>query len=65
MNHNPHNLQIDDTVILDEDYSNSSEVIIVSFTPQQLYAMVREPDDKNRSNAWTVMTNRLTPKKNK
>ncbi len=59
MNHNPHNLQEGDEVILDKDFNNSSEVILLNFTKSQVYATVYSDDSKEQ---WTVMTNRLSPK---
>ena len=61
-NHNIFNLQAGDTVILDVDFVNHSEVKIVKFTPQQMYATVHSIDDE--SVTWEVMTYRLTPKEN-
>ena len=58
MNHNPHNLKVGDTVILDEEYNNASEVEIISFTPDELTAFILSPEDGDR---WVVMTSRLTP----
>lgn len=60
MNHNPHNLQPGETVILDKEFRNSSEVIIHEFTPLKMYATVYsmdKPEDK-----WQTMTSRLTLK---
>lgn len=57
MNHNPFNLQVDETVIIDDKYVNGGEVIIRGFTENQLFALV-ECD----GSIWQTMTNRLTPK---
>lgn len=61
MNHNPHNFQIGETVILDEKYNNSCDVIIKALTPNQLYANVYQAEEHDHQ-SFTVMTNRLTPK---
>ena len=59
MNHNKYNLERGETVILDEDFTNDADVIIVDFTPNSLFATVR---DFGNTDTWSVMTNRLTPK---
>jgi len=59
LNHNKHNLQREQRVILDEGYANSSEVTIKDFTPNKMFATVKADD----GNEWQVMTNRLTPLK--
>lgn len=63
MNHNKHNLQVGEKVCLDENYANSSHVIIDGFTPMSMYATVHaagsDPDDPE--SYWQVMTVRLTP----
>ena len=63
MNHNKHNLQIGQMVMLDEGYATSSKVIIDRFTPNQMYATVTGADDSGDFvySSWQVMTNRLTP----
>ena len=62
MIHNKHNLKVGDTVILDSDFVNHSEVKIVKFTPMEMYATVHSIEDEE--NIWDVMTYRLTPKIN-
>ena len=63
MNHNKHNLQVGDKVILDETYVTSSHVYIDSFTPMSMYATVHaaESDPDDPESYWQVMTARLTP----
>lgn len=58
MNHNPHNLKVGDTVILDEDVDGGFQVVITTFSPNYLFAIVRWIYD---GEYWQVMTNRLTP----
>lgn len=48
---------IDELVILDEGFANSSKVTVVEQTPGFLYTTVRDEDN----NEWTVMTYRLKP----
>lgn len=50
-----------DRVILDANYASSCEVTIVSFTPNKIYATVKDED----GNEWQTMSNRLSeiPKK--
>jgi len=55
---NPFNLKRGETAILDKDCNNSSEVIIVDFTPKELYTTVR---NYGEIVTWDVMTNRLSP----
>lgn len=62
MNHNPHNLNVLDTVILDEEHPNSCLVQIIKMTPNKMFSTVKIPLDKD-SNSWSTMTSRLTPKK--
>ena len=57
MNHNPYNLEVGERVILDAGYYNRTEVTIMYFTPEKMFAEVR-----NGNNHWKVMTYRLTPK---
>lgn len=52
-----------DIVTLDEDFNNSSNVKIISFTPKFLYAKICDIDDVNEDECWTVMTHRLSPLK--
>jgi hypothetical protein len=65
MNHNPHNIQLGDTVILDINYINSSMVTVAEISPRGVHARVYSADIKTPhiSDIWEVMTNRLTPKK--
>jgi hypothetical protein len=60
MNHNPHNLQIGQTVQLDAEHYNSSQVIIKSFTPNYIFAEVFSHND-SPEDSWETMTDRLTP----
>jgi len=53
MNHNPQNLEIGETVILDEN----SEVIIKGFSPLKLYSFIKTVD---YNVSWEVMTYRLS-----
>jgi hypothetical protein len=55
MTHNKEGLQIGEIVHLDVEYTNSSLVQIVSFSPSEMFAMVKVGDTE-----WEVMTNRLT-----
>jgi len=56
MNWNKYNIQKGDRVILDKGFANSSEVTVIDFTPNYLFATVAS-DGQN----WDTMTNRLTP----
>ncbi len=60
MNHNKLNLQVGETVILDNRY----EVFIVGFTPNFVFATVKNDEKTDDADCWQVMTNRLKPKKN-
>lgn len=59
MNHNPHNLQDGQHVILDKDFANSSEVVIYVLTPLEMYATVYSANETG--DMWQVMTKRLSP----
>ena len=59
MKHNKFDLKVGDIVILDKGYNNSSEVEIVGFTPEEMYANIKLLDEDRM---WVTMTNRLTPK---
>lgn len=59
MDHNPHKLKEGDTVTLDAQFTNHSEVVIDKFTPLKLHATVYSADTPN--DKWQVMTGRLTP----
>lgn len=63
MDHNKHNLQIGETVMLDNDKANRSEVVIVRMTPNKMFSTVRPAALKEvfPSDCWDVMTNRLSP----
>ena len=64
MNHNPHNLQEGQHVILDKKFRNGSEVVIHKLTPKQVYAEVYSAEligEIQTTDMWHVMTNRLTP----
>ncbi len=54
MNHNPHNLKKNDTVILSRGWDGYGDVVIVSIF--KLFARV-----KQNKIIWTVLINRLTP----
>ncbi len=59
INHNPHNLEPDQKVILDKNHHDSSIVTIESLTrPNQMFANVYW---FNKNNTWQVMTKRLSP----
>jgi hypothetical protein len=61
MNHNTYELEVEQTVTVDEEFRGGSTVVISAFTPNQMFATVHPvgfPDD-----AWDVMTYRLTPMK--
>lgn len=60
INHNKHNLKQGDMVILDKDFRNKSYVKILSFTPNQMYALVNGEFDLPEK-GWQVMTARLSP----
>lgn len=60
MNHNKYNLSRGDRVMLDENHPNKGEVIIVDFTPNELFATVRE---FGSTDTWQTMTGRLAPLK--
>ena len=60
MNHNPHNLEEGEHVILDKDMFNSSEVVIFKFTPLEMFATVYSAMETG--DMWEVMTSRLSPK---
>ena len=57
--HNPYNLKVNDIVILDEEYNNSSRVIIKNITANQMFATIEDREYPHLT--WEVMTNRLTP----
>lgn len=59
MNHNKHNLKFGQTVILDKGTATECEVIIVDFTPNEVFATVRW---YGNTDTWEVMTARLSPK---
>ena len=60
MIHNQDNsIKVGDTVDLDIDMSNSSEVVILELG--KLYARVKDPADSDDA-SWTVMRYRLTSK---
>jgi hypothetical protein len=60
MNHNPYNFKVGDKVILDKDYQcGGGEFYIHSFTPNEMFATISFENDITQ--AWQVMTNRLTP----
>lgn len=62
MNWNKYNLEVGETVILDEKYANNSEVKILSFTPNFLFATVTPIKANDDTVNWQTMTNRLTRK---
>ena len=55
MNHNKEGLKIGEIVHLDVEYTNSSLVQIVAFSPNEMFATVKVGESE-----WDVMTNRLT-----
>ena len=58
--HNPYDLKEGQIVMLDNEFSNRSEVVIYKFTPKKLFATVYAKNDR-ASDMWQVMTYRLTP----
>jgi len=60
MNHNKYNLKVGERVIADEKYRGGYEVTIEEFTPNQLFALVKDDE----GNKWQIMTNRLTKLEN-
>lgn len=57
INWNKYNFKTGDRVIIDKGRSNSSEVIIKSFTPNKMFATVKADD----GDEWQTMTSRLSP----
>lgn len=57
INWNKFNLVIGDKVIVDVEHPNSSEVTIMDFTPNKMFAMVKAEDGYQ----WQTMTSRLSP----
>jgi hypothetical protein len=60
MNHNPHKLKKGQRVALDADFTNSSEVVIDGFTPNEMFATVYDAK-RTGADPWRVMTLRLSP----
>lgn len=62
MNYNKLDLIPGDTVILDETFKNSSEVIIVRISPNGMFSRVYSAklDNPTDNDCWDVMTYRLT-----
>ena len=58
---NPTHIKVGEIVILDKEYRNSSKVMVLDFTPKEMYATVcdSEGDEKN-GESWQVMTYRLS-----
>lgn len=56
-NWNKYNFKTGERVWVDEKYRNKSEVIIISFTPNKMFAVVKADDGYE----WQTMTSRLTP----
>lgn len=68
MKHNPHNFKEGDTVILDEKYNNKSLVKILHITTTGLMSCVAPAELEppyEKGDYWDVMTNRLSPIKQK
>lgn len=61
INWNKFNLEIGDKVVLDATFRNRSEVEIVLFSPNKMFARIRSKDGVE----WETMTKRLSPIKNK
>lgn len=57
MNWNKYNFKIEDRVVLDKDFNNSSEVTIKAFTTNKMFATVKSDD----GDEWQTMTTRLSP----
>jgi hypothetical protein len=57
MNWNKYNFKIGDRVVLDKKYNNSSEVLVIGFTTNNMFATVQSDD----GDKWQTMTTRLTP----
>lgn len=62
MNHNPLELKVRNTVMVDNDKPNRSKVEIVHITTHGMFATVRSLDTGNE---WCVMTYRLSRIKEK
>ena len=58
--HNKYGFKIGDTVILDASHPNGNEVIILAFTPNEMFSTVRSVNS-TMADFWETMTNRLTP----
>lgn len=56
------NLKEGETVLLDVGFSNCSEVVILNFSNNKMFAHVKSAGTKviTSENCWDVMTNRLT-----
>jgi len=59
MNNNKYDLKIEQLCWLDANYQNKSQVVIVEFTPNKMFATVHPKN--NPWDKWQVMTNRLSP----
>lgn len=69
MNHNPNNVRVGQTVLLDAEYNNATLVIIDELTALEMFAVIHsakiDPDDPNHYKdkpTWKVMTYRLSPR---
>ena len=59
INWNKFNFEIGDRVVVDVGKVNSSEVVIIAFTPNKMFSTVRADDGYQ----WETMTRRLSPLK--
>jgi hypothetical protein len=57
MEWNKYNFKNGDRVVLDKKYNNRSEVVVIGFTPNKMFATVQSDD----GDKWQTMTIRLTP----
>jgi hypothetical protein len=67
--HNPNNVRVGDTVILDKTFNNMSKVVILGMTDKEVYSTVYDAEDPELSKSlpnwnnvltWDVMTYRLS-----
>ena len=57
MDWNKYNFKVGDRVVLDKKYNNSSEVVVIGFTPNKMFATVQS----DSGDKWQTMTTRLSP----
>ena len=50
------NVEVGDRAIVDKEFNNSLEVVVLSFSPNKMFAKVRADDNYE----WTLMSDRLT-----